>query len=126
MNRARLAVALVLALLAAGAAYARARPLEPHLEITVRRELHQEDRSIYAIRIELRGGEPADLLAIEVLRGPVGIVGPGRVERPAPGTQFNVQVTVIGETTVPAAVRIVQTGRVDRTYEVDLEEWRLR
>jgi len=126
VQRPRLALALALTVLASGAAYWRARALEPHLDIIVRRELKEGDRSIYEILIEVRGGEPLERVAVEVLRGPVGIAGTGEVRAPPPGTTFKAIVTVSGVGTVPAAIRIVQTGRIDRFYDVDLEEWRLR
>jgi len=125
-RRARLVAAVVLMAAATVAAYVRALPLEPHLEISVKRMRKSETFALYDLRIRSRGGEVLDDLHIEVLRGPVGLVPPRSVQGLAPGSTFATKVTASGVTDVPPAIRVVQQGRVSRTYDVDLEEWRVR
>ncbi len=117
----RLGLAAILGAAAGGALWTRAAEIEPHLDLKVIRTQHSENYDVWTVTIQARGGEPIDEVRIEPVAGPVSIVSKQPYIRPLPAgwsTYFRVQVEAPG--TPQGVVRIIQTARVSRTYEVPL------
>jgi len=120
--RVRLALCAAVALAAGGVAAARVAPIAPHLEIEVVHRLHDEAQDVYEVWMTPRGGEVIDEVGVEVLRGAARVVPPAGTRDLAPDARFRVRVSVFAESPVPAAVRVTQRARVDRTYDVEVVE----
>ncbi len=118
----RLVACCVVGVAAAAVAAVRARDLGPRLDIRVARVFRRPEQSMYEVRATCRGGETLAALRASVLRGAARVSPPDHTENLAPGATWTIRVPVSGETPVPAAVRIVQSGRVERVYDVVLEE----
>ena len=118
----RLAAAAVLGIGAGVAVWTRAAAIEPHLDLKVVRSLRSENYDVWTITITSRGGETIDSIEIAGLSGPVHFVGPQvfRTLKSGWSTGFRVQVDDPG--VAKGVVRITQTGRGARTYEVPLED----
>jgi hypothetical protein len=101
---------------------ARVLPLGPWLEIQVIHRFELETQDVYDMKIVPHGGEVIDRVAVEVLRGTARVSPPQETRELAPGTQFHARVNVAGDTPVPPAVRVLQEGRVDRSYDIELRE----
>lgn len=109
--------------LAAGAvASLRVAPLGPLLEISVIRAFPRGDQNVFDLRISSRGGEVIEEVRIEPLRGALRVAPPGFTRDLVPGVRYRARVNVSTATEVPAAVRVLQKGRVDRTYDIELAE----
>ncbi len=84
--------------------------------------LHDEAQDVYEVRVSPRGGETIDEVVVEVLRGAARVAPPGRTLELSPDARYRARVSVSADTPVPAAVRVTQKGRVDRTYDVEIAE----
>ena len=113
---------LLVAALAGAVATSRVATLGPWLEIDVLRRFHDDAQDVYEVRVVPRGGEVIDEVKVEVLRGSARIVPPGSTQDLAPDTRFQTRVSVYAATPVPAAVRVTQIGRIERTYDVEIED----
>ena len=120
--RARFVACLLVAVLAGGVATWHVAPLGPWLDIDVLHRFHDDAQDVYEVRVVPRGGEVIDEVKVEVLRGSARIVPPGSTQQLAPDTRFQTRVSVLAATPVPAAVRVTQIGRIQRTYDVEIAE----
>lgn len=114
----RLVAALVLGAAAAVAAWLAAAPIEPHLDIQVRRENKTRNYELWGIGVTVRGGEPVDEVRIERVSGPLTFVTQPSIQRMKAGWSAAFRMQLDGEAPGVADVRVVQTGRVPRTYDV--------
>jgi hypothetical protein len=122
----RLAVSCVLALAAGGAAWLRVAPIEPFLDVVLEPSLVNDAQAVFSIIVTARGGETIDEIRIEPVSGPVHVIGEASFKGkdatglPAGGsTGFGVELD--DPRTSRGVVRVVQKGRVERTYELTLE-----
>jgi hypothetical protein len=119
----RLAAAAVLGLAAGGALWSRASEIEPYLEIEVDRAARTDEFEWWQIQYKARGGETIDAVRIEAGDGPVLLPPEGSREfrnlRAGWMTGFRAQLN--GPPGTKGSVRLVQSGRVSRTYVVPLE-----
>jgi hypothetical protein len=119
----RLAAAAVLGLAAGGALWSRASEIEPFLEIAADRVGRTDEFEWWQIQYKARGGETIDLVRIEADEGPVQLPPQGSREfanlRAGWTSGFRVQLD--GPRGTKGSVRLVQSGRVARTYVVPLE-----
>lgn len=113
-----------LAVVAAGLAFGvtaavRIAPITPSLDIQLVRSTQSDRYDGFMVLCKARGAEPADELSIEVVSGPVRLVG-NTAMKSLPAlwrVSFEVQLERTGET---GRVRVVQKGRAPKSYEVDL------
>jgi len=116
-------VAAIVAGLAGGfAAWRGLAPIEPFLETSARLDVRMEGYENWTVVVRVRGGETIDEVRVEPKSGPVRVVSPAR--RLPAGVTTNFHVQVEGGHVAGAAVRVVQSGRVARAYDVPLEETR--
>jgi hypothetical protein len=118
---ARWAVAALVGLAAAGATYARVAPIEPFLDVWTARQTRSETRAVWDVVMKNRGGETIESVAVEVVSGPAKVVALPRRDLP-PGATWIVPVELTDWHTQKGRLRVVQTGRVERTYDVVIEE----
>ena len=117
----RAVAALVVGLAAGAAAWRGLAPVEPFLEVTVRLESRLEAYEIWKVVVKVRGGESIDEIRVEPASGPAHVITPPRAGLASGlGTAFRVQLDAVRAP--GAVVRVVQTGRVSRTYDARLEE----
>jgi len=116
----RLAACAALAVSAGVVAWIRVAPLGPTLDIRVTRSFATESQDVYDLRIVARGGEVIDEVRVELLRGSVRVAPPGYTRHLGPGIRYLARVTVADNTPVAPAVRVIQKGRINRTYDVEL------
>jgi len=117
----RVAAVAVVGVAAGAAAWSAAAPIEPSLEVAVRLELRMDAYEIWNVAVKARGGEKFDEVRVEPKSGPTHVVtAPVHGLRSGVSTIFRVQVD--GNRVSDAAVRVVQTGRVARTYDAALTE----
>jgi hypothetical protein len=115
-------VAAAIAGAACVAALVRVAPLGPSLDIYVSRTAHNPQFDMYSVLAVVRGGESIDEMAIEPTSGPLRIVEAASMRDTPPGWKRNFQVMLIGGESASGAVRIVQKGRVSRTYDIPIGE----
>lgn len=120
----RLAAATLLGVAAACAGYVAAAPIEPHLDLEVQREMKSPNFEVWGIKAVVRGGEPIDRVRVEVVSGPITIVGADASPPLKAGYTTVFRVQLDGEDRKGAVVRVVQEGRVPRTYDLPLERRR--
>src|SRR5262245_13370080 len=113
-----------LAVVAAGLAFGvtaavRIAPITPSLDIQVVRTTTSPQRLGYRIFCKARGAEPAEELRIEVVSGPVHLIGnTAMTSLPAMWrVGFEVQLERTGE---KGRVRVVKKGSAPESYELDL------
>lgn len=114
----RLAVAAAAGLAAGALAFSRVGEIEPYLEVSVRREAHTEAYDVWDLSILARGGETIDEVLVESLSPGLHVVGPGRMNDLHSGWQTVMRLQLDDGTKVPATIRVTQTARVSRTYDV--------
>jgi hypothetical protein len=119
----RLAAAAVLGLAAGGALWARASEIQPYLEIEPYLVGRTDEFEWWEIQVKPRGGETIDLIRIETGDGPVRLSPEGSRELPNlhSGWTGRFRVQLDGPRGTKGSVRLVQSGRVPRTYVVPLE-----
>ena len=118
--RSRLLVCAVLAVACAVLAGARVAPLGPALAIEVLPRQSRESFDLYLVSVTATGGETIERVVLEPLRGSVRVHPPGRTADLGPGVTYRAFVSVASDSPVPPAVRVLQSGRVSRHYDVEL------
>jgi hypothetical protein len=119
--RARWAAAAVLAVAAGAAAASRIAPIEPSLDVVVRREMRGESYDLWDVFVTAHGGEVIDEVAVEVVSGPahlVGGAGADRIPNLKSGWMRPFRVQLDNGGAARAELRVLQKGRVSRTYPV--------
>jgi hypothetical protein len=117
----RLAAAAALGLAAGGALWSRAAEIEPYLEIRTDRIGRTDEFEWWRVTFKARGGETIDTVRLEP--GTANVELPPESARSFPALKagwsayFQVQLDGPGS---KGSVRLVQAGRVPRTYEVPL------
>ena len=118
----RLTVAAALGLAAGGVLWSRASQIEPYLEIQTDRITRTDEFEWWQVTFKVRGGETIDAVRLEAGTGAVQLPPEGAREVPRLkagwSAAFRVQLDGPG---TKGSVRLVQTGRVPRTYDVPLE-----
>jgi hypothetical protein len=117
----RVAAVIVVGLAAGAAAWRGMEPIEPSLEVTTRLEMRTDAYEIWQVGVKVRGGERMDEIRVEPTSGPVRVVTASR-SRLDSGVSTVFRVQVDGNHVSGAAVRVMQTGRVPRSYEAPLVE----
>jgi hypothetical protein len=115
-------VCVALALLAGLIAAIEVAPLGPTLKIKVIHVFDMDSQDVFDLRITSHGGEVIDEVLVEVLRGVVRVAPPGRTVGLAPGIHYRARVNVAHGGDVAPAVRVIQKGRVEKTYDIQLGE----
>ena len=121
-TRVRLVACLLGALAAGAVAAVRVAPLEPHLEFRVVQWLDDSAQDVFEVWMTPRGGERFEEVRVEPLRGATYVGRPSSTHDLDPDTRFRVRVVVSPPGDGIPAIRVTQTGRVSRTYDVDLVE----
>lgn len=118
----RLALAAGLGLVAGGVLWSRASLIEPYLEISTYRIARTDEFEWWRVTFKARGGETIDMVRIEPGTGPVQLTPESSREFPGLKAgwtgEFKAQLDGVGS---KGSVRLVQSGRVSRTYDVPLE-----
>jgi hypothetical protein len=104
--------------------WARAGAIEPSLDIKVVREVRTEMFDVWDVNITVRGGEPIDEIRLEAASGPVHVITAQGIQGLKSGYKTTFRMQLDDGRTQKGVVRLVQTARVSRTYEVPLEETR--
>ena len=102
----------------------RTAPIDPFLDVTAVRQIHTENYDVWGITVTSRGGETIDEIRVEIVSGPLHFVGPSSFEGLKAGWSTGIRVQVDDPVTSKGAVRVVQSGRVERTYDLVLEDKR--
>lgn len=118
----RVVVALALGAGAGAALWSRAAPIEPFLDLKARRQAHTPRYDIWGVSVTARGGEAIDEVRVEPVRGAISMIGPDAFRGLKAGwsTGFRLQLDEPGDE--PAVVRVIQSGRVTRSYELALDD----
>ena len=114
---------MALALIAGLVAAVQVAPLGPTLKIKVIHVFDMDSQDVYDLRITAHGGEVIDEVLVEVLRGVARVAPPGRTAGLAPGIHYRARINVAHGGDVPPAVRVIQKGRLDKTYDIELSEF---
>jgi hypothetical protein len=121
---ARLAVAVALGIGAAAALWFRAAPIEPYLDLKPVRQAHTSRWDIWGISVTARGGETIDEVRVEQVAGAIHMIGPAVFRGLKAGWSTGFRLQLDDAATAPGAVRVVQVGRVTRTYDLPLDDLR--
>ena len=115
-RRLRPAIALAVALAAAGLAFSRVRSIEPYLEIEHYLEIPGETEFVWEIVAKARGGGAVEGIRIEATLGNVQLRGRTWYDRLESGQSVFVRALVPREPGTSAFVRVSQEGPVRATY----------
>lgn len=113
-------LAAAAALAAAGAVAAGVAPIEPSLVMKLTTVSATADWQAYELRAEPRGGETIPLVRIELPPGRVQLLGRDEFRDLLPDNAARFTLRVARDDPDDPVVRIVQGGRVERTYDVRL------
>jgi hypothetical protein len=117
----RIAAVAVVGLAAGASAWRGLGPIGPFLEVTTHLETRMDGYEIWNVLVKVRGGERVDEIHVDPTSGPVRVITASRSHLDS-GVSTTFRVEVRGNRAPDAAVRVVQTGRVARTYEAPLVE----
>lgn len=120
----RLAAAAALGIGAGAALWFRAAPIEPFLDLKPVRQAHTPNYDIWGISVTARGGETIDEIRVEPTAGTIHMVGPAVFRGLKAGWSTGFRLQLDDASASPGAVRIVQVGRVTRSYELPLDDVR--
>jgi hypothetical protein len=120
----RLAAALALAAGAGVSAWTRLAPIEPFLETKLVEWFRTDETALFDLAVTVRGGETIGEIRVEPVSGPVHVAGTGWVRDVRSGITPKFRLELASPATSKARVRVLQEGRVERTYEVDVEAGR--
>jgi hypothetical protein len=113
-------IAAAAALAAGGAVGAGVAGIEPSLFVKITPISTTADSQVYELRAEPRGGETIPLVRIELPPGRVELLGRDTFHDLLPDNAARFTLRIARDDPQDPVVRIVQGGRVERTYDVPL------
>lgn len=118
-QRVRVGLAVAAGLVAGAAMAARVVPIEPFLEVRASPALGVPGTGLWELRVTARGAETIDEIRVEPLSPSLHVLGPPAIAEMRSGTMrvFRFQSD---PGTEAGRVRVIQKGRVARTYDVTL------
>ncbi len=117
----RAAICGVIAVSAAATIAVRAVDFGPRVDVKLRLRWPTDTIDVWEIRMTARGGETIESVNVEPILGNVVISKPTGTANLQSG-QFFITRLNVSHPGLPPAVRVVQSGRVERIYEFELDE----
>ena len=113
-------VAAACALTAGGVVAARVAGIEPSLRLHLSPVSTTADWQTFELRAEPRGGETMAAIRLEIAEGYVGVLGRTEARDVPPDNAARFTLRIRRDSATDPLVRIVQEGRVGRTYDLRL------
>jgi hypothetical protein len=104
----------------AAAVAARAAPLEPSLEVRAIENPMAGGASVHLVEVRVRGGETLDRVTAEAASEGVRVLDPASVAPVPPERGLRFTVMADAAAPEPRRIRLLQEGRVARSYDVVL------
>jgi hypothetical protein len=120
----RWTIAAAAGLAAGAAAWFRAAPIEPHLEVRVAQPAAAGDAELWSVTVTARGGGSVPEVRVEPRGTGLRLVGDGVARDLRSGWAATFRLLRDAGASEPLGVAVAQSGPSARTYELPLEPTR--